>query len=149
MMARNFLAAFLVVGYPANLSAKEVPSNAKRPKVKITFDRANFQVSYGQTAEFCMKVQPPVRFKPKVVFASNPAGSLEGKFGGSATCPDSSFSSIQVKASTTTACASSANLLINVKDKTVVGGTLAGTVLVPTSEFANLFSTESCTIGGP
>lgn len=133
-MSRALLVGFLAVGYPASLSAKEVPSNAKRPKVKITFDRASFQVSYGQTIEFCMKVQPPVRFKPKVVFASNPAGALEGRFGGSVSCADSSFSSIQVKASTATACAASASLLIKVKDKTVVGGTLPTTVIIPTSE---------------
>lgn len=133
-MARNLLAVCLAV-VPARLSAADPPPTpANRPKVKIAFDRASFQVSYGQTAEFCMKVDPPTRFKPKVRFASSPAGALEGKFGGAASCPDASFNSIQVKASTATACAASPNLLIKVNNKTVVGGTLPATVILPTSE---------------
>lgn len=104
----------------------------KRPKVKITFDRATFQQSYGQTIEFCMKVSPRSPFKPKIVFDSDPAGALVGNFGGTANCPDSSYDSIQVKASPDTQCVASANLLLKLNSKPVA--TLPGTITLPTDE---------------
>lgn len=142
-MARNALAVFLALGYPASLSAANVPKNAKRPKVKVTFDRTDFQMSYGKTLDLCMKVVPAGRFTPKIQFASSPAGVIEGKFGGSATCA-ASFAPIQIKASLTQ-CAASASLLIRVNNKTVA--TLPGAVLLPDIVSSTLAANEGCPNG--
>lgn len=132
MKSSGALWFYLMLAWPSSSFAATIPqSQLPRPKVKITFDRTSFQVSYGQTIEFCMKVEPATRFTPKVQFASTPAGALEGKFGGTATCP-ATYSSIQVKAPTATTCVASANLLIRVNNRTVK--ILPGTIIIPTSE---------------
>jgi len=137
----------LMLGHGLSFGASTPQPKVKRPKVKITFDRADFQASYGQTAEFCMKVNPRIPFKTKVVFASNPAGAFVGNFGGTATCPDSSYDSIQVKASPDTQCVASATLLIKVNSKTV--GSLPGTITLPTDENHTLIANfqDTCTTG--
>lgn len=140
------LAVFGLTLGPAVLFAASFPqSQIKRPKVKVSFDRTSLTVSYGQTVEFCMKVVTTSPFLPKIKFGSTPAGALEGKVGGSATCADSSFTSVQVKASTS-ACIVSANLLAKVNDKTVA--TLPAIVVLPTADVAAFFRNHTCAEAG-
>lgn len=114
-----------------------------RPKVKVTFDRANFEVSYGKTLDLCMKIVPRTRFKSLITFDSSPVGVIEGKFGGTATCPDSSYDQIQISANVAK-CEASASLLVKVHGKTVSGGTLPGTVMLPNKVTAVLAENNGC-----
>jgi len=133
----NFVAFILALTIAPTLSygASAPQTRKSRPKVKVTFDRENFQVSYGKTIDLCMKIVPKAKFTPLITFGSNPPGLIQGSFGGAATCPDATYSKIRISA-TLTDCLAEANLLIKVNNKTVA--TLPGTILLPDKVFATI-----------
>jgi hypothetical protein len=144
----------LVLGAQAHADSGPNPQPSKpRPKISVTFYSqgtlmSNFQASYGQTLNLCMKITPTAsanfNAQPQLTFGSNPPGAVQGSFGGSALC-GGSFIPVQIAVNTST-CTASATLTVLASSKTVTN--FSGTILLPTADVASNPVNHTCAQGG-
>ena len=139
---------FLIEFFAAQVYAASasVPGKQPRPKVKTTFDQTAYTLSYGQTLDACIKIVPEASGKAAITFGSDPQGVLSGRFGGAATCPDSTWDQIQI-ISATSLCTGSASLTVLLNSPTVKNkeiNRVSATIILPTADVAQFFANHAC-----